>query len=111
MVALRLTQIAALSAIMVFGSADFASAADQAPQLAAAELVTGFPASAGLGEEALGSVSGFGVGQQSVPTAGKRQDISVILFDELGQPKGGKISSGSGTASVVTKRVSVGGGR
>jgi len=110
-VPIRLTQIAAISAIMVFGAAGFASAADLGPRLAAAEVVTGFRASAGLDEESLGSVSGFGLGQQTVPKNTERRDISVILFDELGQPKGGKISAGSGTGSTVSNRVSVGGGR
>lgn len=102
-------QIAIVPALTLFGVTGLASAAELGPQLAAAELVSGFRASASLDEEALGSVSGFGLGQQSVPKIMERQDISVILFDELGQRKGGKISSGNGTASVVTNRVSAGG--
>ena len=108
---LRHLQFAIVPALMVFGVTGLASAAELGPRLAAAELVSGFRASASLDEKALGSVSGFGLGQQSVPTVTDRQDISVILFDELGQPKGGKISAGAGTASTVTNRVSVGAGR
>ena len=106
---LRLIQIAIVYALMLFGVTGLASASELGPQLAAAEMVSGFRASASLNEEALGSVSGFGLGQQSAPKITKRQDLSVILFDELGQRKGGKISSGNGTASVITNRVSAGG--
>ena len=103
--------VVALSALMLFGAPGFAAAVDLGPRLAAADLVSGFHSSASLGETELGSVSGFGPGQQSVPNVTKRQDISVILFDELGKPKGGGISAGTGMASTVANSVNVGGGR
>ena len=107
----RPMQIAAISALMLFGVTGFAAAKDLGPQPAAADLVSGFHSSVRLDETELGSVSGFGLGQQSVPNVTEQQDVSVILFDELGKAKGGGVSAGTGMASTVTNSVNVGGGR
>lgn len=107
----RLVQVATIFGLILFGATGSATAADLGPQLAAAEAIPGFHGSPSLNERELGAVSGFGLGEEPVPNGSEQQDISVILFDELGRPKGGEISAGTGSGSAVTSSVNVGVGQ
>lgn len=87
------------------------AAAEEIIQLAVAENLTSFGSGERLDGSQLDAISGFGVDQQSGPNPTSSGDVSVILFDELGQPRQDGISAGTGANSTVSHSVNVGVGR
>lgn len=100
-------------AIALFGAALAAplsaGAEDGRPQIAAAEAggADAFPARGKLNDAELKAVSGLGADAAIEAEALEPSDVSVILFDELGQPKRNGLSPGSGSSSTVVRSVNV----
>ncbi len=90
-----------------------AAADEWRPQLATATLsgADAFPDRGKLNDAELKAVSGQGADPAGKVEPTASGEVSVILFDELGQPKRNTLAPGNGTSSTIVRGVHVQVGR
>jgi len=98
------------AAAVVFGLlfAGSAAAGDESMRVAAAaqDGADAFVAGEKLDDTSLRGISGFGADPTSGTGAAAASELSVILFDELGRPKGGKPPVQNTNNSTISSEIS-----